>query len=153
MQNSKLAVVIIAVVGVALGSFYLFSPKDPRIIVPSSTPLAENMTISHPLITVTSPKPSESIATPLTVTGQARGNWFFEGTFPITLVDQNDSTLADGYATAEGEWMTENFVPFTAQLTFEKPVAGQKGTLILKKANASGLTENDDALEIPVVFQ
>lgn len=48
--------------------------------------------------------------------------------------------------------MTNNYVPFTAKLTFEAPEGGGAGTLILRKDNPSGLPENDDEIEIPVTF-
>ncbi|MEX0930901.1 MAG: Gmad2 immunoglobulin-like domain-containing protein, partial [Candidatus Paceibacterota bacterium] len=98
------------------------------------------------------------IESPLTITGEARGNWYFEATFPIILTNWDGLIIAEGFATADGEWMTEEFVPFTALLEFENPyTAGdpdfmKRGSLILQRANASGLPENDAALEIRVHF-
>jgi len=105
------------------------------------------------LIQVTSPTPTAAIRSPLTVTGEARGAWFFEGDFPVVLVDWDGRIIADGVATADGEWMTEDFVPFRATLEFETPGYGERGALILQKDNASGLPEHDDALEIPIRFE
>jgi hypothetical protein len=109
-------------------------------------------------IRLDSPRPGDTIPSPLPITGQARGTWFFEASFPITLTNWDGRIIAEGYATAEGEWMTEEFVPFTATLTFESPYREgdpdfmKRGTLILHKDNPSGLPEHDDALEIPVRF-
>lgn len=105
----------------------------------------------HPLITVTSPAQNQAITSPLSITGQARGQWYFEATFPIVLEDSAGNTIAQGFATAQGDWMTTEYVPFTATLQFTKPASGT-GTLILQKSNASGLPENDDQIEIPVRF-
>lgn len=104
------------------------------------------------LIRLTSPEPYEVIGSPLTLTGEARGNWFFEASFPIVLVNWDGLIIAEGIATADGDWMTEDFVPFTATLTFTKPDFDNRGALILQKDNPSGLPENDDALEIPIRF-
>ncbi len=110
------------------------------------------------LIQLTMPVPNGVIESPLTLTGQARGYWFFEASFPITLTNWDGLIIAEGYATAEGDWMTEEFVPFTATLEFTNPYhAGdpdfmKRGSLILQKDNPSGLPEHDDALEIPVWF-
>lgn len=93
------------------------------------------------------------ISSPLVVTGRARGYWFFEASFPVVLTDWDGKIIADGYATAEGEWMTEDFVPFYFTLTFDKPAYGERGTLILRKDNPSGLPEHDAAVEIPVRFE
>ena len=108
------------------------------------------------LIHITTPRPNEVIKSPLTITGETRGVWFFEGSFPIVLVNWDGLIIAEWYATAQGEWMTNDFVPFEATLTFETPNYPKglsNGSLILKKDNASGLPEHDDALEIPIRFE
>lgn len=106
------------------------------------------------LIHIQSPRPNEVITTPVTITGEARGYWFFEASFPIMVTDWDGLIIGEGYATANGEWMTEEFVPFTATVVFTVPTDTpyKRGTLILKKDNPSGLPEHDDALEIPVRF-
>ena len=104
------------------------------------------------LIRIDTPRPNQTIESPVTITGQARGQWFFEGDFPVVLVDWDGLISAEGFATAEGSWMTEEFVPFSAMLEFETPEYKNNGTLILRKDNASGLPEHDDALEVPVLF-
>jgi len=103
------------------------------------------------IIRIDSPRPNEIVGSPLSITGEARGPWFFEASFPVRLLDENGKELASGIATAEGEWMTEDFVPFTAELEFVLSGNG-KGTLILEKDNPSGLPENDDSLIVPVRF-
>jgi hypothetical protein len=103
------------------------------------------------LIVIDAPRPNTSIASPLSITGQARGYWFFEASFPITLLDANGNVLVESFATAEGEWMTEEFVPFATTLTFPQPMTST-GTLILKKDNPSGDPIRDDSLIVPVLF-
>lgn len=88
---------------------------------------------------------------PLVVTGEARGTWFFEGSFPVALLDAHGNTLLQTYAQAQGEWMTEDFVPFRSELTFAAPPTAT-GTLLLEKDNPSGLPEHDDEFRIPVRF-
>ncbi len=106
------------------------------------------------LVRLNSPRPNQVIQSPLTITGEARGNWFFEASFPIVLVDWDGRIIAQGIAQAKSDWMTTEFVPFEATLTFtvDKDVYSNRGALILKKDNPSGLPEHDDALEIPVVL-
>jgi len=48
--------------------------------------------------------------------------------------------------------MTEDFVRFSGELIFETPGVSNRGALILRKDNPSGMPENDDALEIPITF-
>ena len=69
-------------------------------------------------IRVTRPLLSDAVQSPLVVTGEARGTWYFEATFPVRLLDANGVVLVERYAQAEGEWMTEAFVPFRAELRF-----------------------------------
>lgn len=104
------------------------------------------------LIIIKNPKPSTVINSPLELTGEARGPWYFEGSFSATLVDDNNITLGEVPVQAEGEWMTEEFVSFKATIEFNEPKT-EKGYLLLKKANASGLPENDQTLKIPVYFR
>ena len=111
------------------------------------------------LIRIDTPQPNTVITSPLTITGEARGYWFFEASFPVILVDWDGRIIAEHYASAQDEWMTEDFVPFTSTLEFESPYKEgdpdfmKRGALILKKDNPSGLPENDDAIEIPVLFE
>lgn len=104
------------------------------------------------LIIVTSPQSGELVSSPLAITGKARGYWFFEASFPVMLVDDGGNVVASGVASATDSWMTEEFVGFEAELSFVVPDSMDKGVLILKKDNPSGLPENDDSLEISVVF-
>lgn len=108
---------------------------------------------SGDLISVIYPKANDKIVSPLIITGEARGNWYFEASFPVTLTDWDGKIIAEGVATAKGDWMTTNFVPFMATLNFTRPDYGEKGFLIFKKDNPSGLPENDDSLEITVYFK
>lgn len=104
------------------------------------------------LIVADSPHPGDTVSSPVSISGEARGYWFFEASFPVEIRDANGQLLGQWYAEAQGEWMTEDFVPFTSTLTFETP-ATPTGTLILRRDNPSGLPENDDELTIPVRFE
>jgi hypothetical protein len=103
------------------------------------------------LIVIDSPRPNELIKGLVSVSGRARGPWYFEASFPVVLVDENGNELATAIAQAEGEWMTENFVPFKASLNIPDSFNG-KAKLILKKDNPSGEPQFDDELIVPVVI-
>jgi Immunoglobulin-like domain of bacterial spore germination len=112
---------------------------------------SSNMAVSD-LIKVETPLPHAEVQSPLTIKGQARGTWYFEGEFQIQLKDKDDNLLARTPAIAQGPWMTEDFVPFEATLRFDPPGDAQ-GTLVLQKANPSDNPENDRSYTIPVIFQ
>lgn len=106
------------------------------------------------LIRVTSPEPGDLVTNDVVITGEARGTWFFEATFPVTVYDANGLGLCGSYAQAEGEWMTEEFVLFSA--TFSCPIneaTTATGRIVLEKDNPSGLPQNDDSAYYWVHFE
>jgi len=104
------------------------------------------------LIKTNSPRPNSLISSPLIISGEARGTWYFEADFPVELRDGNDEVIAQGVATAKTDWMTEEFVEFYLELEFAIP-STEYGSLIFKKDNPSGLKEYDDFLEVPIIFE
>lgn len=106
------------------------------------------------IIRIETPQPGQSISSPLVIKGTARGSWFFEASFPVVLTNWDGLIIAQGVAQAKSDWMTTDFVPFEAILTFtvDKKAYSNKGALTLRKDNPSGLSQNDDSIEIPVVF-
>lgn len=105
-------------------------------------------------IKIDSPRPNQIISSPLKVTGEAVGYWFFEATFPVEIVDENNNKIAEHYAMATEEWMTNDFVNFETTIDFDlnENLFGKKGKLILKNDNPSGFESNVLSLEIPIVF-
>ncbi len=99
-----------------------------------------------------SPRPGALISSPLKISGEAVGFWFFEGDFAIKLVDDNGAEVGFSVASAKGEWMTEDFVEFESIMTFGKSTT-KTGKLIFNKDNPSGLAENDAELVVPVRFE
>lgn len=102
-------------------------------------------------IQVEFPKPNEIVSSPLEVKGKARGGWYFEAVFPVRLLDSQGNEISRTMAEAQGDWMTNDFVPFAATLTFSFPTTST-GTLILANDNPSGLPENAKEIKIPVSF-
>ncbi len=124
------------------------SPSD--LIQPAPTTPASPEPL-HARVTVTSPKSGAVVKKTFVVAGSAPGNWFFEASFPVQVRDKDNSKIGQAIAQAQGDWMTTDLVTFTATIT----VSNYSGpaTLVLLRDNPSGLPENDDALEIPIVIQ
>lgn len=116
----------------------------------SSVSSVSSVSSPHPDITPAQPTPNATVSSPLTVTGEARGTWYFEASFPVRLLDANNNEIAVAPAQAQGEWMTTDFVPYQATLTFTATTP--TGTLILEKDNPSGEPQNADSISIPVQF-
>lgn len=96
-------------------------------------------------------KSNDTILSPLEISGQAPGAWFFEGSFPIELQDENGLAVANGFASAQGEWMTAGMVSFNSRIEFAS-TSIENGRIIFKKDNPSGLPENDLFESIPIQF-
>ena len=145
-KTIPILLVVLAVAGAA--AWWQFGSPQP--VVEDSGNAAQKAD----LIRLASPRPNQTVSSPLTITGEARGYWYFEASFPVFLVDWDGRIIAQGIATAKDEWMTEDFVPFEATLEFtvDPQVYSNRGALILKKDNPSGLPEHDDALEVPILF-
>ncbi|RYY93828.1 MAG: hypothetical protein EOO11_19045 [Chitinophagaceae bacterium] len=94
------------------------------------------------------PQAGDSLRSPMTVEGEARGPWYFEAQFMIKLYDSAQRLLAMIPAKAAGDWMTEAYVPFRTQLEW-KDYRG-KALLILEADNPSGDAERAKRFELPV---
>jgi len=113
----------------------------PDTETPTTTPSAPNTPEVD--VTLISPQP---ISNGTVIEGRARGNWFFEASFPIELRDNKGTLLSTAVAQADGDWMTTDYVPFRATLHFPPPLSAS-GTLVFKKDNPSGLPEHDKSIE------
>ena len=98
------------------------------------------------------PSKNAKISSPLEIRGKARGSWYFEGQFPFELVTQDNKIIVQGTAKADADWMTEEFVPFSAEVKFETGDS-EEGSLIFRRSNPSGLPENDKFYRLPVYFK
>lgn len=103
-------------------------------------------------VVVDTPKPGDVTGKEVTVMGKARGTWYFEASFPVEILDKNGNRLAIAPAQAQGEWMTENFVPFSVSVTVPESYIGP-ATVVLHKDNPSGLPENDASVSFPITIE
>lgn len=103
------------------------------------------------MISIQKPAPNMDIRSPLKIKGKAKGYWYFEGSFSIKLYDAYDNLLADTVAHAEGDWTTDNFVPFEATIKFDAP-DDERGELVFERANPSGLPQKEQSYSQPVIF-
>lgn len=142
-MNKKITLVIIIFL-LGAGAFFWFSLR--------TLPTPSEEMVSNDKIRLITPLPNSIIKSPLTIRGEARGNWYFEASFPAKLYDANGKELLAIPVMAGGEWMTTEFVPFEAVLTFNLPTT-DTGTLVLEKDNPSGLPEHADSVTVPVRFK
>lgn len=163
MKNLVFIAIIIALVAVII-----FAQKEKytdteeptatsteEVVEENTEETEETETEEESLIVVTSPVPGENVGDPLEVSGQARGYWYFEASAPVVVTNWDGLIIGEGYITADGDWMTEDFVPFSGTIDYELPANSYSatGTIIFERANPSGLPENAAAFEMQVQLQ
>jgi len=104
-------------------------------------------------ILITSPIKDAEISSPLSIAGRARGKWFFEGIFPVILEDSYGNRIAEGHVSAQGDWMTKDFVTFIGDLEFSNYIKGSEGKLIFKSDTTAFPEENGEIYILPVIFK
>ena len=131
-----------------------FTEEKPE---PSPEPTDEAPSTEHAseqgvVVSVDSPLEGDTVSSPLQITGSVPGSWSFEASFGIEILDENGTKIADGFATLEGDWMTEDMVPFSASIDFDAPPT-DTGTLVLQKANPSDEGSGADEVHIAIRFK
>ena len=152
-MNNKIKIGLSLIALGLIGYIYL-SPKQ-EIKEQNPETVKEEITYdraSTDLIVVELPFPGAVTGKEFSVIGKARGMWFFEASFPIDVLDKDGKILVQTYATAQGEWMTEEFVPFKGDVKVPESYIGP-ATLVLKKDNASGLPEHDASISFPFTIE
>ncbi len=154
----KTILIILVVLLAAFGIYYFMYPKTatptPQVYNTPATTYTTPASTSTPseMIRISEPLNNALIKSPVVVKGTARGNWYFEASFPIKVLDANGKVLGSAPAQAQGDWMTTNFVPFSLSLPFASSTTAT-GTIVLQKDNPSGLPQNDAEVRIPIRFR
>lgn len=139
-------------IAVACGAGYFLLTTPPPVSEQPTDGIKKEHVQKDMGIHVDSPAAMQQVDGVTQITGDAHGSWFFEGSFPIVLLDAQSNEVAYGVATAEGEWMTDAAVPFAGEIDTTGLVAGTY-FVMLKKDNPSGLPENDAQTSFPIVVQ
>ena len=149
------ALVLLVAVVIALG--LLFDYDESEVASDTTPPATDAIGLSDPLAKDLAIFPTwdtlEPATFPILVDGQASGLWYFEGSFPLEIRDPRGNILGRGYTVAQEEWMTENTVPFYAEIQRVDgaiPYSGQ-AELVLIRANPSDLVENSAEFTFPIV--
>ena len=150
MNRIILFIIVLSVIGAVFLTLGIRILENGSPTLPNSVVPLPDKNLSD-LIILEKPLPNQLINNNLTITGRAKGYWFFEASFPIKVYDDNGIEIGVVVAQADGEWMTEDFVDFHAVLKFSKPTT-ETGTLVLEKDNPSGLAENSAELRVPIRF-
>jgi len=146
MKKIKILIVLIIVLVALFGISRLLHKDQPE--APQSEKISYQ-NASSDLVSIDLPFPGAVVGKEFSVLGKARGTWYFEASFPVEVLDKDGKRLVSVPAAAQGDWMTENFVPFKADLKIPSSYIG-RATLILHKDNPSGLPQNEASVSIPI---
>lgn len=125
---------------------------DGRTFAEEITQAITYTNASADLIKIELPFPGAVTGKNFTVKGEARGYWYFEASFPVELLDKDGKIIWQGPAQAQGEWMTENFVPFSVEVKAPLTYIGP-ATLVLRKDNPSDMREKDASISFPITVE
>ncbi len=158
----------VAVAAVIAGAWYLYHTQSGSSYVSptaTTTPTTTSTTtapttrdVGKPAtaddIVVTLPKEGDSISSPVTVTGRARGTWFFEASAPVVVIDTTGKTIGQGHIEATGDWMTTEFVPFSGSIFFAHATGTPTtGAIVFLNDNPSGQASTSMFTVVPVAFK
>ena len=127
--------------------------SQPNLNASTTEIVLENSTSTLIMPIVVNIKDNQTVSNPIIIEGKARGNWFFEASFPIKLVDTSGNVISSTIGQATEDWMTTDFVSFIANLEYDKPTSTKRAMLVLSKDNPSGLPEHDQSIFIPVILK
>lgn len=143
-------VLLVIIVGLAWLLFTTPAPADRGGTNATSTATTTGGAL-HDRVVIDAPKSGQTVFKSFTATGKAPGNWYFEASFPIKVVDPQGNVVATGQATALSDWMTTADVPFKADIRIDSYTG--PATLVLMRDNPSGLPANDDSVSVPITVQ
>ena len=158
MKKTIIFIVLIITLIALVVFVFDWGRKGPQMFEINSGILTEdilhssNSTIEMPIV-VNNIEDNQEVSNPIKIEGKARGNSFFEASFPVELIDTDGNILASAIATAESDWMTTEFVNFTVNLEYDKPTSTRHALLILSKDNPSDNPEFDQSIFIPVILK
>lgn len=139
--------IIIIILVIALGLWIFKKSADAPVVTPETNPDIVIHTIT--------PEENEAINFPLVITGETKGTWFFEGSFPVEILNTKQEVIATTFAQGESDWMTTEFVPWT--ITFAErpeklePVSSSPNAYIkFKNDNPSGDPIRDKSFILPI---
>lgn len=147
-------ILIIAILAI-LAWVFLRTEKAVAPVSEENTEIPASFTYvnsSDDIIIVNSPAPADTVGSNFEISGQARGYWYFEGSFPYEILDSNNEQLVLHFATAQGEWMTTEFVPFSFTASIPADYIGP-ATVVLHRDNPSDMPENDMSVSFPIIVQ
>lgn len=103
------------------------------------------------LASVEAPLANARVTSPLTVTGTAPANWYFENQFPVHLLDAHGAQIAFAPATPRVNW-TENAEPKQFDATLSFVVRSETPATLVLQEDMPGDGAAPREIRVPVVL-
>lgn len=105
-------------------------------------------------IVVDRPKVDTIVTSPVILSGEARGSLFLEAVLAVDVVDEEGNVVGKGAIRAEGDWMTDDFVPFQGKIAFDLPdgVSNSAGAIAFIQEDISGGGADKVLFSVPVML-
>jgi hypothetical protein len=116
--------------------------QPPVMVAPTDATMAS----------VTAPLMGSHNKSPLAVSGIAPNNWYFEASFPVTLIGPDGQVIAQMPAQAQSDWTVQGPVLFKAQLNFVV-LRETQATLVLREDMPGENNPMPREVRIPVVLE
>ena len=164
MKSLQYVISGVLALAIVVGGFLLLLTPSPNPSTGQELPIIDSSQQGQPTyhnatpndIVIDLPFPGAVTGKEFSVRGKARGYWFFEGSFPVALVDKDGKELAIGLGQVEPpmtNWMTEEFVTFKADLVLEDRNFTGPAILIVKKDNPSGEASREASVTFPITVE
>lgn len=158
-MKKRYILIILVVFGVLFWALTKAIPAKPTMVTTPTDTMGSEPAPAEKAgkIVVTTPLPGSTVSTsPIIIKGRAVGNWFFEATAPVSVVNWDGLIIGEGYIKVNDgyDWMTTEMVPFTGTISYDASQLGpyKYGSIILRKDNPSGEPQFDDSLEFKILF-
>jgi hypothetical protein len=138
----KKVIILLSLILILLGGYFHWQKKDPLLITPST----ERIILSKPLS-------EEYVSDPFIVAGFAHPDWFINNEFPVTLTNWDGLIISEALAIYTHGKHEGGLMPFSATVTFEKPVYNDDGFLILARTNPTRNSSISEHHEIRIHFK
>lgn len=176
MKKNKIIISIFILIGIISIVLFVFLKKEnkeqvapqpeysvvatdtPAAFMPSQKVAADDKTsvkyknasddlvkVSYPLILGVTNREFE-------IKGKARGQWFFESSARVKILNNTGKPIYEGTVTATGDALTKDYVPFIGKVKVPEGYSGM-ATLVLLNDNPSGLPENESTVSFPIILK
>lgn len=152
-ENSKISIILLVIILVLLIFVVFFvTKKADAPIINNDTSVVDTKVLgnSNDLVSL-SIIPGEKVSGILTLTGSIKGGYFFEGNILVNILDVQKNVLMKSNGTVTTSWTTSEPVSFRAILDISNLPKG-RAYIEIHNDNASGLSENDKSILVPIII-